>query len=61
MGEVDFEPALSSSNTGEAISALVVLGYSQSEVAPIIAKLDPTLSSSEMIKQALKIIGNKMK
>lgn len=61
VGEVDFEPALSSSNTGEAISALVVLGYSQSEVAPIIAKLDPTLSSSEMIKQALKIIGNKMK
>jgi len=56
---VDFEPILSDSNTGEAISALVVLGYSQSDVAPIIAKLEQNLSSSEMIKQVLKMIGKK--
>lgn len=59
-GEADFEPIFSNSNTGEAMSALVVLGYSQSDVAPIIAKLNPNLSTSEMIKEALKLIGKKM-
>ena len=51
---IDFEPVLSGTNTSEAISALVVLGYSQSEAATAIAKLDSTLSVEEMIKQALK-------
>ena len=59
-GEADFEPIFSNSNTGEAMSALVVLGYSQSDVAPIIARLNPNLSTSEMIKEALKLIGKKM-
>jgi Holliday junction DNA helicase RuvA len=51
---IDFEPVLKGSNTSEAISALVVLGYSQSEAAAVVAKLDPALSVEEMIKQALK-------
>ncbi|WP_295215355.1 Holliday junction branch migration protein RuvA [Ruminococcus sp.] len=47
----------SSGNVGEAIEALVTLGYTQSEVAPIVAKLDPTLSSSELIRQTLQEFG----
>ncbi len=44
-------------NAGEAIEALVVLGYTQGEVAPIVAKLDQSLSSSEMIRQTLQQLG----
>lgn len=47
----------SSGNVGEAIEALVTLGYTQSEVAPIVAKLDPTLSSSELIRRTLQEFG----
>ena len=43
-----------SSNAGEAISALVVLGYTQSEAASVVTKLPPELSVEEMIKAALK-------
>lgn len=55
--ELDFQPVLAGSNSGEAISALVVLGYSQSEAAAVVAKLDAALPAPEMIKQALKIFG----
>jgi Holliday junction DNA helicase RuvA len=44
------------SSISEAMSALAVLGYSQGEVAPIISKLDRTLSSSDLIKETLKIM-----
>ena len=44
-------------NVGEAIEALVTLGYTQSEVAPIVAKLDASLSASELIRQALQEFG----
>lgn len=47
----------SGGNVGEAIEALVTLGYTQSEVAPIVAKLDPTLSSSELIRRTLQEFG----
>lgn len=47
----------SSGNVAEAIEALVTLGYTQSEVAPIVAKLDPTLSPSELIRQTLQEFG----
>lgn len=53
-GGIDFEPVIKGSNTSEAISALVVLGYSQSEAAAVVAKLDPSLSVEEMIRQSLK-------
>lgn len=43
--------------TREAIEALVTLGYTQSEVAPIVAKLDPSLSSSDLIRLALQEFG----
>ncbi len=43
-----------SSNTSEAISALVSLGYSQTEASLAISKLSPDLSVEELIKGALK-------
>ena len=49
-----------SSNAGEAISALVVLGYAQSEAAAAIAKLDQSLSVEEMIKLGLKALAGRM-
>ena len=52
--EVGFEAVTSGSNTSEAISALVVLGYSQTEAASVVAKLDPSLSVEELIRQSLK-------
>jgi len=39
---------------GEAISALVALGYTQAEAATAVARLDPTLSVEGMIRGALK-------
>lgn len=37
----------------EAVTALVVLGYSESEALSVISKLDPDLSVEELIKKAL--------
>ena len=47
------------SNAGEAISALVVLGYSQSEAASVIMKLDPSLSVEELIKAGLRALSSR--
>ena len=41
-------------NSGEAIEALVQLGYSRSEAAMALRKLDNTLPVEELIRQALK-------
>ncbi len=41
-------------NVGEAIEALVQLGYSRSEAAAALGKLDSTLPIEELIRQALK-------
>ncbi len=54
------DPAQISSNAGEAISALVVLGYAQSEAAVAVSKLDQNLSVEEMIKRALKGLAGKL-
>jgi Holliday junction DNA helicase RuvA len=43
-----------STNTSEAIAALVSLGFSQSEATAAVAKLDPTLAVDELIKGGLK-------
>lgn len=53
----DFSQGLSGGNVGEAVSALVVLGYSQSEAASVIAGLDPALPVPELIRLALRNIG----
>ncbi|MCI5903532.1 MAG: Holliday junction branch migration protein RuvA [Oscillospiraceae bacterium] len=59
-GDTDFRAVTEGGNTSEAISALVVLGYSQAEAASVIAKLDPSLSVEELIKNALKKIAASM-
>jgi Holliday junction DNA helicase RuvA len=41
-------------NTGEAISALVVLGYSRSDASLAVGRCDNTATVEEIIKQALK-------
>lgn len=45
------------SNTKEAISALVSLGYTQSEASLAVGKLYPALSTEDLIKQALKTLA----
>lgn len=59
--EVQSAAAASSAggNVSEAIEALVTLGYTQGEVAPIVAKLDPSLSASELIRRTLQEFGKK--
>ncbi len=47
------------SKSAEAISALVALGYSQSEASGFIATLSGDLSVEEMIKSALKGLSSK--
>ena len=47
-------------NISEAISALVVLGYSQGEAAAAVAKLVPALPVEELIKQALKKMASNL-
>lgn len=46
-------------NAGEAIAAMVSLGYTNSEAASVIGKLDQSLAVDEMIKAALKAIAMK--
>ncbi len=46
------------SNTSEAVAALSMLGYSQSEASVAVSKLDPTLSTETLIRQALKLLSN---
>ncbi len=45
------------SATAEAIAALVVLGYSQSEAATTVAKCDKSLTVDEIIKQSLRLLA----
>ena len=49
--------ATANTNTKEAVSALVSLGYTQSEASLAVGKLDPTLSTEELIKGALKTLA----
>ena len=49
--------AVKNSATGEAIEALVSLGYSKSEASLAVGRLDPNLAADELIKQALKVIA----
>lgn len=45
------------SNVSEAFSALEALGYSNSEIMPVLSSLDESLPSAELIKLALKSIA----
>ena len=50
----------SSGNQAEAVSALTMLGYTQSEASVAVAKIDENLSVEEIIKQALKILSRQV-
>ncbi|HEX2937376.1 MAG TPA: Holliday junction branch migration protein RuvA [Ruminiclostridium sp.] len=50
-------PVSASGNIEEAISALMVLGYSRSEAASAAAKSDSSLSVEEIIKQSLRLLA----
>ena len=43
----------------EALEALMVLGYTQGETAPILRKLDPSMSTQELIKETLRLMAAK--
>ncbi len=43
----------------EALEALLVLGYTQGEVMPVLAKIDDALSTQDIIKLALKAMATK--
>lgn len=61
-GAAELAPAAagaSSGALGEALEALMVLGYSRSEVAPVLGKLDPGLSTQELIKETLRSMAAK--
>ena len=47
-------------NTKEAISALTMLGYSQTEASVAVSKIDPSLPVQNIIKQALKILSRQV-
>ncbi len=49
--------AMSKTSSKEAIEALTSLGYSQSEASMAVGRLDQTLNTNELIKQALKILA----
>ncbi len=48
---------LENSNTAEAVAALEMLGYSQSDASVAVSKIDSTLSVEDIIKQALKMLS----
>ncbi len=49
--------ATATSSTKEAIEALVSLGYTQSEASLAVGRLDSTLDTNDLIKQALKTLA----
>lgn len=48
---------ISGGAAGEAVDALLVLGYSQLEAESAVSKLDPSLSAEELIRLALKSLA----
>ena len=52
--------AASDGNASEAVSALTMLGYSQSEAAVAVSKLDGTLPVEDLIRQALKTLSRQV-
>ena len=50
-------PSAVSSAQAEAVEALVMLGYSQSEASSAVSRLDKNLSVEKLITQALKILS----
>ena len=58
--DIDFSSEAQGCNNSEAISALVVLGYSRAEATTAVLKMDSSLSVEEMIKLGLKALARKL-
>ena len=48
------------SSAGEAVAALVVLGYGKSEAAAVVGAMDKSLSADEMIRQGLRQLARNL-
>ncbi|MBP0972841.1 MAG: Holliday junction branch migration protein RuvA [Oscillospiraceae bacterium] len=53
--------AAGTDNLSEALAALLVLGYRQEEVMPVLVKQDETASAEELIRLTLKEMGKRSK
>lgn len=47
-------------NTSEAIAALTMLGYNQTEASVAVSKIDPKLPVEEIIKKGLKLLSRQV-
>lgn len=56
---VSLKTAVNNSARSEALEGLLVLGYTQGEVMPILAGLDENLDTAGFIRETLRIIGTK--
>lgn len=57
-GKVDFENAtLIHDDLDDCLEALVALGYNKKDAKKVLTKIDTTLSTDEIIKQALKMLS----
>ena len=54
----DIADVAGSDSASEAVQALVVLGYSQSEAASAVAKCDKSLGTDEIIKKCLRLLAS---
>jgi len=50
-------PGTAASARGDALNGLLALGYSEKEASSALSKVDPGLSASEAIRQALKLLS----
>ncbi len=50
--------SIDSSAISEAMEALMVLGYSQGEIAPILRKCNPSLNTQDLIREVLRLIAS---
>lgn len=60
FGDVSLEVSAgesSSNNARDAIDALVALGYKNAEASRVVKSLDSSLSSEELIRQALRVLS----
>lgn len=58
-GYSDVSGAGASNSVTEALEALMVLGYSQGEAASVLRKLDPEMSTQDLIKETLRLMTSK--
>mgnify|MGYP003364975627 CR=1 FL=1 len=52
-------PVVSGGSAAEAVSALVVLGYSTAEAQGAVNRCDPALSVEDIIRQSLRLLANR--